>query len=190
MTLSIIIPIYNVAPYIERCFDSIYSNCVDTDSFEIIAINDGSQDNSLEILDTLSERHSNIILINKKNAGVSLARNDGIDIAKGKYIMFVAPDDIVVNSRIIDICNISNSHDVDWLIFNSTDAKGKIVYNWESCFSSEHLYNSSELLCHGYIRGSVWGSIYRRDFLTSNSIRFLPNMKNGEDTNFISTLYK
>lgn len=91
--ISIIVPVYNVAPYLERCVESLvyqtYSH------MEIILIDDGSTDNSGSIADNLSETYDNVIVIHQENRGVSAARNAGLQIARGEFIGFVDPDDYV-----------------------------------------------------------------------------------------------
>ena len=86
--LSVIIPLYNCAPVIYRCLDSI-----DYDNAEIIVVNDGSTDNGKELVEKYTENHPFVRLINKHNGGVSSARNIGIEQAKGRYIVFVDADD-------------------------------------------------------------------------------------------------
>lgn len=93
MLISVIIPVYNTSPYLDRCLKSLISQTFS--DFEIIAINDGSTDNSIEILYEYSKEYSNIIVIDKINEGVSQTRQVGIDIAKGAYTIHVDSDDWV-----------------------------------------------------------------------------------------------
>lgn len=89
--ITVIIPVYNVENYLERCLKSILYNTYT--NLEIICVNDGSTDNSKKILEDYSKRDKRVVVINKKNAGVSSARNAGIKIATGEYIAFVDSDD-------------------------------------------------------------------------------------------------
>lgn len=89
--ITVIIPVYNVENYLERCLKSILYNTYT--NLEIICVNDGSTDNSKKILESYSKRDKRVVVINKKNAGVSSARNAGIKIATGEYIAFVDSDD-------------------------------------------------------------------------------------------------
>ena len=91
--LSIIVPVYNVDKYLERCIRSILNQTYE--NFEIILVNDGSTDNSGIICENYSKVDSRIRVIHKKNEGVSSARNIGVDNAKGKYIGFIDPDDYI-----------------------------------------------------------------------------------------------
>ncbi|WP_460426973.1 glycosyltransferase family 2 protein, partial [Azotobacter armeniacus] len=88
--VSIIIPVYNVESYLAQCLDSAIHQ--DYDNIEIIAINDGSTDASLSILEGFRTKHRNIIIKNIENQGVSVARNTGLEIATGEYISFLDSD--------------------------------------------------------------------------------------------------
>ena len=94
--ISIIIPVYNTSKYLHRCLDSILNQTFC--DFELILINDGSTDNSLEILREYEAKDSRIVVIDKPNEGVSSARNQGIEIAQGEYIMFCDSDDYVAEN--------------------------------------------------------------------------------------------
>lgn len=96
--LSIIIPVYNVEKFIEECLESILRQETHY-IYEVIIINDGSTDNSLELINKFLDR-KNIYLINQENQGLSVARNSGIDAAKGNYLMFVDSDDILIEGTI------------------------------------------------------------------------------------------
>lgn len=91
MKLSIIVPIYNVAPYLRKCVDSLLAQ--DISDYELILVDDGSPDECPQICDQYAERYSNIKVIHQANAGLSAARNTGIAVAKGEYICFVDSDD-------------------------------------------------------------------------------------------------
>ena len=94
--LSIIVPAYKVDAYIEKCISSLEDQDIPKEEYEIIVINDGSPDRCSEIVEGLQKEFSNIILINQENQGVSMARNNGIKIAQGEFIMPVDPDDYVI----------------------------------------------------------------------------------------------
>lgn len=97
MDLSIIIPVYNAAPLLNRCLDSIF-NQTTTYTYEVILVDDGSTDNSIEIIKSRKEK--NITLFQQKNSGPSVARNKGIELAKGKFIAFLDADDYWLNGFI------------------------------------------------------------------------------------------
>ena len=94
--LSIIVPIYNVEQYLERCIESIINQTYK--NLEIILVDDGSKDNSGTIADTYASKDNRIKVIHKENGGLSDARNHGLDQSKGKYIMFIDSDDFIDSS--------------------------------------------------------------------------------------------
>ena len=102
MKLSIVIPVYNVEKYVSECLDSCLEQNVDITDYEIIIVNDGSTDNSANLIN-LYAKQSNIIIINQENLGLSAARNAGIKIAKGEYIWIVDSDDWIEPGILIRI---------------------------------------------------------------------------------------
>ena len=89
--ISIIVPVYNAAPYLPQCLDSLVNQTYR--DIEIICVNDGSTDNSLDILKAYAERDSRILVIHQENQGLSDARNKGLKNARGEWVMFVDSDD-------------------------------------------------------------------------------------------------
>lgn len=129
MLLSIIIPVYNLENYIGRCLEScIDQSCVET-MYEIICVDDGSKDNSAQIIKKYSEHNNRIKYIHKENGGVSSARNLGLTKASGEYVWFVDGDDWIRKDSIRAIGNIvaSISEKPDSVLFDS-----KIVYEYEN----------------------------------------------------------
>lgn len=100
--VSVIVPVYNMEKYVGECLDSILSQTLS--DIEVIAINDGSKDNSLNILREYQERDSRVKIIDKENAGVGAARNDGIDAAKGEFVAFMDPDDMYARESVLQDC--------------------------------------------------------------------------------------
>ena len=109
--ISIIIPVYNVSKYLDKCLQSVVSQTYS--NIQIILVNDGSTDNSGEICERWKKKDNRIEVIHKKNGGLSNARNVGIEKAQGKYLMFVDSDDIIS----IDLCEMLHSY----LLGNSAD---------------------------------------------------------------------
>ena len=112
--LSIIVPIYNVEKYLSRCIESILNQTFK--DFELILVNDGSTDNCKEICEKYKRMDSRIIVANKKNGGLSSARNLGIDISKGDYIGFVDSDDFIDVHMYEILLNTINAYDSDIVI--------------------------------------------------------------------------
>lgn len=98
MILSIIIPVYNVEPFVERCIRSCEAQNIAKNKYEIICINDGSKDNSLKIISRIADEFPNIHVFSQPNAGLSAARNHGMRVAKGDYYMFVDSDDWIAEN--------------------------------------------------------------------------------------------
>ena len=96
--ISILVPVYNVSSYLRDCLDSILRQTYP--SIEIICINDGSTDNSLEILNEYKDKDSRITVISQTNSGLSAARNTGLEVAKGEWVTFVDSDDCIHNKFI------------------------------------------------------------------------------------------
>lgn len=110
MLLSVIIPVYNVEKYLEECINSFIC---DNDNLEIILVNDGSEDSSLEICERYRNQYSNIKIVDKPNGGLSSARNAGLEIANGEYILFLDSDDYLVKGSIPKIMEYINDKSVD-----------------------------------------------------------------------------
>ena len=91
--ISIIVPMYNVAPFIEECLHSLWNQDLSEDEYEVVIINDGSADESLTLAQAICAQHSNVQLISQENKGLSEARNAGLAKARGEYIWFVDADD-------------------------------------------------------------------------------------------------
>ena len=113
--LSVIIPMYNVAIYVERCLRSLEEQDIPQENYEIICINDGSPDNCSDIVRGLQFVFSNIVLLEQENQGVSMARNNGIEAATGRYILFIDPDDYVEKNSLGRKLDIISRHSLDVL---------------------------------------------------------------------------
>ena len=85
--LSIIVPVYNVEQYIRPCMESIFKQGLDDSDFELILVNDGTQDNSFGVISDIIESHQNIKILEQENSGPSIARNKGINCAQGQYLL-------------------------------------------------------------------------------------------------------
>lgn len=173
--VSIIVPVYNVKDYIEKCVESIlkqtYSN------IEIILVNDGSIDGSGEICDNYSQKDSRISVIHQQNAGLSAARNAGLAIIKGEFVLFVDSDDYIeANSIELLLCSIVE-YNADIVIGNrflDTDTESKIEDRYLGASNTKHkLVLSSEeavkcLLSWKYFDMSACGRLFRREVLELN----------------------
>lgn len=117
MKLSVIIPVYNVEKFVAQCLDSVLNQKLELNDYEIIVVNDGSTDSSLEIVQDYANKHKHIKLISKKNGGVGSARNGGIDHAQGKYIYFIDSDDYLIPNSLNILVDTCERHKLDVLTF-------------------------------------------------------------------------
>ena len=179
MDLSIIIPVYNSEKTICKCIDSILEQ--ELKEKEIILINDGSKDNSLEILLEYEKRYSFIKVISQENAGQGVARNNGIKLATGKYITFVDSDDYLSDtdsySKFIKKCY---TKDLDILIFNYVLVKGNINeevvrFKENIVFSKEEVL--SKFLITNEVEGYSCNKIFKSKFFKEDGIRFIEGKK-------------
>lgn len=141
--ISIIVPIYNVEKYLSKCIKSIINQTYK--DLEIILVDDGSTDNSGKICDEFAIKDNRIKVIHKKNAGVSSARNQGLDKANGDYIAFVDSDDYIEKDMYEKMVNVMNKYDVDIVSCNYNHVNEKI----EPFFildKDEYINNKTELI--------------------------------------------
>lgn len=191
-SISIIVPMYNVSHYVERCLRSLAKQDISVEDYEIICVNDGSPDNCKEIIEHLQKEIPNIILIDQENQGVSMARNNAIARAKGKYIMPIDPDDYVHPNVLKAALERADRErlEVLYLGYDFLDEKGKLI--WQAPYNS--MKNSIFTGVDAYFaaRGpnimdpdrSV-AVLYRKDFLDHYGLRYPQNVPFLEDGLFL-----
>ena len=101
--LSIIIPVHNVEKYIRACFESVYRQNLKVDSFELIVVDDGSEDDSIALIEDIIDQHSNITIVSQTNQGLSCARNIGLKNAIGRYVLFLDSGDLLVDGCLSEL---------------------------------------------------------------------------------------
>ena len=183
--ISIIVPVYNVKKYLPKCIDSVINQTY-TD-WELILINDGSKDNSGIICDEYASKDERIKVIHKNNEGVSIARNSGIELAKGEYICFIDSDDWIEPTYLSDFR--INEFKCDFYFSGALyDTYGKVYsykkYNEKFCRSKYEIRNDffdQDLLSNGY----PWGKLYRTQIIRENNLRFNENLTINEDHIFV-----
>lgn len=191
--LSVIIPVYNVEKYIEATISSIYRQDLPEDEFEIILVNDGSTDNSLPIITELASKHSNITVLSQENQGPSIARNKGLQMAKGEYIHFMDSDDLVLDSSMGLILNTALENQLDIIKGDYIRASNQEIKNGIKPIQNDISYKlkTGE---QGFIEDNdpmycyIWMHLFRREFLLSNNLHFI-NIGCFEDTAFITHTY-
>lgn len=170
MKISIIIPVYNVEQYVERCIRSCVNQSVPSTDFQIICVNDGSTDNSLCVIEKLAKEYPNIEIISQKNRGLSAARNTGMRKAIGEYYMFVDSDDWIADGSLIRIIKKLDLEKPDILCICSTRTDGKNEFAPES-FDSEEPLTGPQALAKG-LNPCAPFSIVRSGFIKDNSFKF------------------
>lgn len=181
--VSIIVPVYNLEEYIENCIRSLLNQTYE--NIEILCIDDGSKDNSAEVIAKLIEEDSRVKYIYQENGGVSSARNKGLEVADGEYIMFVDGDDYL-HYRGVEIlvnCIEKSEFSIVCAPEIKTDKKDceMIETDTYSCQETDHegLFSYR----YGSVLGkSVWGKIFKVD--VAKSVRFIEEYSGGEDTNY------
>lgn len=191
--LSIILPVYNVEEYIERCIRSLEKQDIHQQEYEIIVVNDGSPDNSREIVLQMMNEFNNVILIDQENRGVSMARNAGIARASGKYLLFVDPDDYVgenVFAKSISYANDRNLQIV-YLGYTYLNPQGESIADVFNERFHGSIFNGTE--CYFLARGNglpdpdrSCSIMFDRSFLIKNDLLFLSNVPYLEDGEFIT----
>lgn len=178
--LSIVMPVYNVAPYLSRCLESLAALAPPAD--EIIVVDDGSTDDCPTILAEFAPRLPQMRVIRQENGGLSAARNTGLDAASGKYLAFVDSDDFVEPDAYAEVLRLAEDEQLDMALFNAR-------YHFEGRQADRPIY--ADAPATGIIPGRewlrqrlkarrflhmVWMHLYRRDFIEGNAYRFVPRL--------------
>lgn len=195
--VSIILPVYNVEKYLKECLESAINQTLD--NIEIIAINDGSTDNSFEILEQY--KYSNDIkIINQENKGLSEARNAGLKEAKGEYVYFLDSDDYIDKDSMRYCYEKCKENKLDILNFDAISFKDnenskvdlKEDYDRSNMIESCKVYNGENyynyLMRNNAYRQPVWLNMYKREFLIANNLLFYPGLIH-EDELFTKLAY-
>ena len=185
--ISIIITVYNTSPYLKKCVESVLNQ--NSDSLEIILVNDGSTDDSLKMCRHYAEQYENIMIIDKQNGGASDARNAGLLKATGEYIHFIDSDDFIIcDTLYTDIAKIINKYHPD------------IVFSLDKKFTTEDYQEYGRMPLYsrtGYFEGNVLhevlenkyvmtltcpvNKIFNRRFLLDNQLLFKVGLDHEED---------
>lgn len=190
--LTFVVPCYNVEKYIQRCLDSIYACGLQENQFEVLCVNDGSPDNTIDVLYLNQKRHSNLRIINHEtNKGLGGGRNTGIREARGKYLWFVDSDDEIVADGLADTIVKVMKDALDVLCFNycRIDDEGKSLSN-HIVFGSSSVGNgyffTKEVFPYGIVNhlGFVWRFLYRTEYIRCHNL-FFPEQEHWEDTVFM-----
>ena len=183
---SVIIPVYNAEKTIHRCIDSLLQqDCSET---EIILVNDGSKDGSLEICEKYRSENSFIRVIDKPNGGVSSARNAGLDAAVGQFVLFVDSDDYVPKDLFSHLAELRRQEDWDWIVLsncvdNGLEIRASVNRPFQAVTRAEALPAIIDGICNKLLN-PPWAKVYRRQILEDHGIRFPLGVSIAEDRAF------
>ena len=190
LKISVIVPVYNTEPYLRKCFESLISQTYK--NIEFIIINDGSTDNSIDIINKYANKFSNIKVINQENQGYSGARNTALKYVDGDYVGFVDSDDYIkpdMFEKLIISAENNNADIVSCSLFRVYENElvaesNELFFNALNEKQKEH--SSAIISCPELILDDafIWNRIYKTEFLKQNNITFPDDITFGEDTYF------
>ena len=184
-TVSVVVPAYNVESYIRECVMSILNQTYPC--YEVIVVDDGSTDRTLSIINEISKKNQSVQVIHKSNAGVSAARNTGIDAAKGDYIAFVDGDDYLSPDFIEYMVGMAQKTGAEFCLSkNCFTHKNELQTKIEHVNTLDSDEATAMLLSPTVIVG-CWNKMFSRHFLNKNKIRFATDLFYGEGLHFITT---
>lgn len=194
--ISVIIPVYNVEKYLDKCVSSVIEQ--DMPDLEIIICDDASNDGSLNIIENYKKKDSRIKLIaHKENQGLSVSRNDGMEIASGEYIFFLDSDDYIKQNVLTILYQKIKNVDTDVLFFGYEEHG---VGNQDNIKRYRHkriypnVENGPDFFCGAVSEGNMcvtsWSAIYKNQFLKENNIKFKPHIIHEDDLFYYEVLMK
>ena len=184
MKLSLIIPVYNVEQYVKHCLQScLCQPHVTADDYELVIVNDGTKDRSMQVVEDVVRGLSNVTIINQHNQGLSMARNAGLKEAKGEYVWFVDSDDWIEEGCLHGIIRRLEETDVDMLQLQYRNVYSDDTPGDEHFSTIEGIINGKDWLVKDKFLVPVPFMVYRREFLLGNHLSFCPGIYH-EDNEF------
>lgn len=175
--ISIIIPAYNVEQYLTDCLSSIEQQTYQ--NFEVILIDDGSIDSTGAMCDTVATKDDRFKLIHQKNQGVSVARNKGIEKARGEYIAFIDSDD-KITPEYLSSFSLKNDIEIQGHVIYENNIQRSVIYSKRKVQK-----DVAKVFCLGPFNSAVWGKIFKTSIIKDNKIVFPVNLCFSEDTIFL-----
>lgn len=183
MDLSIIVPVFNVEEYIRPCIESIFRQGLDEERFEVIIVNDGTEDRSMEVIQDIIEQHNNITIYNQENYGLSVARNNGIAMAKGNYILMPDSDDLLIEDSLRSLLEKALQTQADLVVADFLRMTDEEIEHTDSSQLQQTTFDYKEktgeelfLQDLNPYQCYVWRTLYRREFLLENNLTFVPGI--------------
>ena len=186
--LSIIVPVYNVEQYLEKCLQSCLSQDIPHNEYEIIVVNDGSPDGSLAIAERIAATSSNITIISQKNGGLSVARNTGMSVAKGDYIWFVDSDDWIETNCLKQLTDTLYNEQLDALVINRILVVDGVLKNSQPNALTDTILSGKEFLKRTMVNCVAQYTIYNHTLLKKNNLLFKEGIYH-EDAEFTPRAY-
>lgn len=178
--VSVVIPVYNVEDFLNECLDSIVNQTLE--DIEIICINDGSTDNSLNILNEYAQKDDRFTILSQENGGHAVATNNGMKLAKGEYLYLMDSDDILSLNALEDTYKVAKEKDVDFVIFQSTNyymdtneyiKKENYSMNRLADFVGDKVFNWKDIKDYIFtITVTPWSKLYNREFVEKSGAKF------------------
>ncbi len=175
--ISIIIPAYNVEQYLTACLSSIEQQTYQ--NYEVILIDDGSIDSTGTICDTVATKDDRFKVIHQKNQGVSVARNKGIEKARGEYIAFIDSDD-KITPEYLSSFSLKNDIEIQGHVIYENNIQRSVIYSKRKVQK-----DVAKVFCLGPFNSAVWGKIFKTSIIKDNKIVFPVNLCFSEDTIFL-----
>jgi glycosyltransferase involved in cell wall biosynthesis len=195
--VSVVIPVYNVEDYLGECLDSVVNQTLS--DIEVICVNDGSTDRSLEILNEYAARDSRITVIDQENGGHAVATNRGMKLAKGEYLYLMDSDDMVDVHALEETVKIADERKVDFVIFqainyymDTDEYKEQENYSMNELadFVGDSVFNWKDIRDYVFsITVTPWSKIYRRDFIEKNNCQFSEGLVFDDNIFFWEVLF-
>ena len=182
MDLSIIIPVCNVEQYVGACLESVYRQGLRDEEFEVIVVNDGSTDRSMEAVEGVMRYHPNIQVIGQQNAGPSVSRNNGMERARGEYVLFVDSDDLLTDSVLPGLLQMAFQTGADmmvpgWKMQSDPSPGASPERGGAAKVKADKAGQDYYVEDYDPRAGSfIWRILYRRAFLQAAGVRFLPGV--------------
>jgi glycosyltransferase involved in cell wall biosynthesis len=184
MDLSIIVPVYNVEKYIRPCIESIFKQGLDDTDFEVIIVNDGTKDHSMEMIADIIQQHNNITVIHQENQGLSVARNNGIAAAKGEYILMPDSDDLLIENSLKPLLDKALETKVDIAVADFLQMSNDEIVTLKNSPLQQNeelriVETTGEQLLMEHINHHqpyVWRILFRKEFIVRHQLQFNPGM--------------
>ena len=187
---SIVIPVYNATQYIPNLIESLFEKqSLSTEKYEVIAVNDGSKDDSLRLLLDYAKIYPNLIVLDKSNGGAPSARNAGVKVARGKYMTFVDSDDMIGDDALQMVYDWYHTYranvlDIDMIITHVIrNIHGNISrHQWVKALENKIISGKELFKSYNFTRAITTGTFFRKGFWQENEFYLHEDMKIGDDT--------